>query len=260
MVKNSSSVSECLNCGGKISSKYCPYCGQEKDTKRFEFKTIFHQIIYGIFNWENFFFRTFNPLLTRPGYFIKDYIKGKRKPYIKPFSLFLFFLTINVLVFHWNSERFIALIMSSISNIASDVEFTSIENIRHLVEANLNNQYFLLPFIFAFSLKLLLRKRTGINYAESLVFSLYSIAMFLFLDILIMFLSIINTKIWLLSFMVSYIYLSFAVMQFSGCSKVKGFTIGGMVLFLSYIIFMVIVFILMTGNKLLFGVAKIFPF
>lgn len=253
MVKNSSPISECLNCGEKISLKYCPYCGQKRDTKRFEVRTIFSEALSGIFDLENFFLHTFKQLLTRPGYFIKDYIKGKRKPYVKPFSFFLFFLTFNVLVFHWNSGRLIALVMDYVGNSIKGIQLDTIENTRRLVEANLNNQYFLLPFIFAFVLRLLIGKRTGINYAESVVFALYTYAMFLFFDTVLMILSLIDARIWLLSFFVSYIYISLAITQFSGCSRAKGLSIGGIIMLLSYILYAFVVFIVVIACKSIFG-------
>jgi hypothetical protein len=256
MVKKDFPINECLNCGKKISSKYCPSCGQERIIRRLEAKTIIQEVIHGIFHWENSFLRTFKLLLTKPGHFVKEYIDGKRKSFVKPFSFFLFFLTIYVLVFHWMSGRYFAFLKSSFLN--ADSQLSSFEKMRHLVNANINYLYFILPFIFAFSLKLFLKKNTGINYAESLVFSTYIFATFLIFGTVIMFLSMIDIRIWSLRLVISFIYLSFAVMQFSGCSRVKGFVIGGAVTILSYFIFIGTVFMLTIGYKILFGYKTLF--
>lgn len=251
---------KCLNCGGKLSSKYCPNCGQERVTGRFMAGTIISQAAGEIFKWDNLFLRTFKQLLTRPGHFVKDYLNGKRKPYVKSFSFFMYFLTINIFVFHWLSGKYISLVVNSINQAAADSVQASLDKVRDIIQAYKNYMYFLLPFIYAFSLKVFLKKRTGINYAESLVFSLYCYAMFLFFNTIILFLSIIDARMMGLSFPVILIYLSIAVMQFSGCSKIRGLLIGGFVTVLSYLIFVVIIYIAIFSFKALFDVHKTLSF
>lgn len=238
-----------MNCGAEISTKYCPYCGQEK-IKRLEVKTIVHEVTHGIFHWDNSILSTFKLLLTKPGYFVKEYVSGKRKSSVKPFSFYLFFLTIYVLLFHWMSGRYFTFYNTSLS--LSGSKLSKVIMIQHLVSANINYLCFLLPLVFAFFLKLFLKKNTGINYAESLVFSFYTFAMVLIFGTVIMLLSMIDIKIWNLRLVISFIYLSFAVMQFSGHSKVKGLVIGGAAVILNYMIYMISVLILIIGYLVLF--------
>ncbi|MGB8656658.1 MAG: DUF3667 domain-containing protein [Candidatus Zixiibacteriota bacterium] len=247
-------MDKCLNCGAEISTRYCPHCGQEKTIKRLEVKTIVHEVAHGIFHWDNSILSTFKLLLTKPGYFVKEYVNGRRKSFVKPFSFFLFFLTIYVLFFHWMSGRYFTFYNTSLN--LSGSKLSKIKMMQHLVSANINYLYFIIPLVFAFFLKLLLKKNSGINYAESLVFSFYTFAMVLIFGTVIMLLSVIDIRIWNFRLVISFIYLSFAVMQFSGYSKVKGFVIGGAAVILSYIIYMISVMILMIGYLILFAHLK----
>lgn len=247
-------MDKCLNCGAEISTKYCPHCGQEKIIKRLEVKTIVHEVTHGIFHWDNSILSTFKLLLTQPGYLVKEYVNGKRKSFVKPFSFFLFFLTIYVLLFHWMSGRYFTFYNASLN--LSGSKLSKIIMMQHLVKANINYLYFILPLVFAFFLKLFLKKNTGINYAESLVFSFYTFAMILIFGTVIMLLSAIDIRIWNLRLVISFIYLSFAVIQFSGYSKVKGWVIGGTAVILSYMIYVISVMILMIGYLILFTHSK----
>jgi hypothetical protein len=250
MDKNESPVSACLNCGVEISSKYCPHCGQEKIVARLKVTAIMHDVTHGIFHWDNSILRTFRLLLTEPGYFVKDYINGKRKSFVKPFSFFLFFLTIYVLLYHWLSGRFFSFFTSSFVHTG---KLSMIVKIQHLVNTNINYLYFVFPLAVAFILFLFLKKKTGINYAEALVFSFYAFAMILIFSIAVMLLAIIDIRIWNLRPVVIIIYLPYAVMQFSGYAKVKGFVIGGIAVLLSYLIFMISVSILIFVYFVLLG-------
>ncbi len=244
-------MDKCLNCGAEISTKYCPHCGQEKIIKRLEVKTIVHEVTHGLFHWDNSILNTFKLLFTKPGYFVKEYVNGKRKSFVKPFSFYLFFLTIYVLLFHWMVGRYFAFYNTSLS--LSGSKLSKIIMIQHLVSANINYLCFLLPLVFAFILKLFLKKNTGINYAESLVFSFYTFAMVLIFGTVIMLLSMIDIRIWNLRLVISFFYLSFAVMQFSGYSKVKGLVIGGIAVILNYMIYVISVLIIIIGYLILFA-------
>ncbi len=234
----------CINCGAALYTNYCPHCGQERHVKRFEVKTIFHEVTHGIFHWENSILKTLKSLFTKPGNFIKEYLEGKRKSFVKPFSYFLFFQTIYVLIFHWMSSKYFAYINITVT---STSQAAKIEEIQHLVSKNVNYLNFGLPLIFALVLMLFLKKRRGINYAEALVFSLYSFATLLIFSMVCMLLSIIDVRLWNLRFIFTYSYLLFAVIQFSGYSKIMGILKGTLIIIISYIIFMLLITFLTFG-------------
>lgn len=228
----------CPNCGTEFDSKFCPNCGQERIVKRLEIKSILHDVTHGILHWENSVLKTFRLLLTQPGNFIHGYIRGKRKSYIKPFSYFLFLQTLYVVIYHFMSEKFFAFINISITK-ASQTEMAA--ELQHLISKNVNYLNFILPLIFAFYFRLLLKKKTGYNYAEGLVFSFYTFGTLLVFGVFFMMLSLIDIRLWDIRFLVNYGYLLFAIIQFSGYSRIKGFLKGSVIIILSYLTFMVLI-------------------
>ena len=228
----------CPNCGTGFDSKFRPNCGQERIVKRLEVKTILHDITHGILHWENSVLRTFKLLLTQPGYFIHGYIRGKRKSYIKPFAYFLFLQTIYVIIFHFMSGQFFAFADISLKN-ASQTE--KIAELQHLISKNVNYLNFILPLMFAFYFKLFTKKKTGVNYAEGLVFSFYTYGTLLVAGAFFMLLSLIDIRLWSVRFLVNYVYLLFAVIQFSGYTKFKGAIRGTVIIILTYITFMILI-------------------
>ncbi|MDD3773142.1 MAG: DUF3667 domain-containing protein [Weeksellaceae bacterium] len=95
----------CLNCGKKLTDKFCSGCGQKSDIHRITFKNFFfHDILHGAFHIEKGILFTAKQALIRPGKAAIDYISGKRKPYYNVFLLIL--LTIGFMLFirHFYSE------------------------------------------------------------------------------------------------------------------------------------------------------------
>ena len=77
----------CGNCGFDFNGEYCPRCGQTIHVKRFQMRNVLKSIYEDLFNLEDGFLFTLKELFWRPGYMIRDYLQGKRKPYFKPFQL-----------------------------------------------------------------------------------------------------------------------------------------------------------------------------
>lgn len=234
----------CINCGAAIYTNYCPHCGQERNVKRFEVKTIFHDVTHGIFHWESSILKTLKSLFIKPGFFIKDYLEGKRKSFVKPFSFFLFFQSVYVLIFHWMASKYFAYMNFTVTSSSQSVK---IEEIQHLISKNVNYLNFGLPLFFALVLMLFLKKRTGINYAEALVFSFYSFAALLIFGMVFMLLSMIDIRLWNVRFVFTYFYLLFAVIQFSGYSKIMGIFKGTLIILISYALFILLISFLTLG-------------
>ena len=84
---NLTSSHTCLHCNNTYTGNYCPVCGQKHDVQRFTWSYVYQNIFTGLFNLGEGFLRTLLDLLYRPGYMIRDYLEGHRKPYFKPFQL-----------------------------------------------------------------------------------------------------------------------------------------------------------------------------
>ena len=77
----------CTNCGERYTGRMCPQCGQPGSWTRFTWKQAMLNLldIWGLGNRP--MFRTLKELLWRPGYMVRDYLKGHRQFYFPPFKL-----------------------------------------------------------------------------------------------------------------------------------------------------------------------------
>mgnify|MGYP001583758405 CR=1 FL=1 len=82
---------ECLNCGQPMNGheNFCSFCGQKNTTKKLSFTVFINNLFSGFFSYDSRFWRTFIPLLFKPGKVSKEYIQGKRVKFVNPFQLYL---------------------------------------------------------------------------------------------------------------------------------------------------------------------------
>ncbi|WP_303317731.1 DUF3667 domain-containing protein [Flavivirga abyssicola] len=81
----------CKNCENQFDEtfKFCPHCGQQ--TKEdLTVGVLFYNTISNYFSFDARFFKSFLPLLFKPGYLAKKFIEGKRLMYLHPAQLYLF--------------------------------------------------------------------------------------------------------------------------------------------------------------------------
>jgi len=234
-------MEKCSNCGALFSGKYCNTCGQEKVTERLQTGYLIKQAVHGIFHWESSIFYTFYELLIRPGEVISNYIKGRRKPYVKPIAYFIFIQALYVLTILWISsvkpeKNFSAFnIISYGSNIES--ENTQIHNV---VNSTVKYYIFVVPLLFAVFLKLYTSKQNNLNYAESAVFSFYAFGNMLVFQIITLLASLYIESIWNAGFILIYIYLSYVIINFSGYRLIKGILTGALIIVSSLISFQIL--------------------
>ncbi|GAA3574265.1 DUF3667 domain-containing protein [Snuella lapsa] len=81
----------CKNCEEKFDSNYrfCPYCGQ-KSNDELTLGVLFYNTISNYFSFDARFFKSFIPLMFKPGYLANSFIEGKRLLYIHPAQVYLF--------------------------------------------------------------------------------------------------------------------------------------------------------------------------
>jgi hypothetical protein len=94
---------ECLNCTQPLmgNENFCSYCGQKNTTKKLSFGVFLSNLFEGLFSYDSRFWRTFIPLLLRPGKVSKEFIEGKRAKFVNPFQMYLnvsvvFFLLLGI--------------------------------------------------------------------------------------------------------------------------------------------------------------------
>ncbi|MDC0485532.1 DUF3667 domain-containing protein [Flavobacteriaceae bacterium] len=81
----------CKNCEMQFESsfQFCPYCGQ-KSNDELTIGLLFYDTISNYFSFDARFFKSFFPLIFRPGYLANRFIAGKRLMYLHPAQLYLF--------------------------------------------------------------------------------------------------------------------------------------------------------------------------
>ena len=91
----------CSNCGEEFRGHYCPMCSQRTELGRVNWNSVRHGVmdIWGVGNrslpyslWQ---------LLWRPGYFISDYINGKRQISFPPVKMLIIVSIIVMMVGYW---------------------------------------------------------------------------------------------------------------------------------------------------------------
>lgn len=89
---------ECATCGTRFEGNYCPRCGQSARIGRYSFKKAFLLFldVWGVGN--RGMFRSIRDLLFRPGYMIRDYLRGMQMAYFPPFKMFFLLFTLSILV------------------------------------------------------------------------------------------------------------------------------------------------------------------
>lgn len=88
----------CNNCEHDFVGNYCPYCSQKSGLGAITWKSVWHSVaeVWGMHNRSMPF--TLLQLFLRPGYFISDYINGKRQVSFPPVKMLAVIAVLGVLV------------------------------------------------------------------------------------------------------------------------------------------------------------------
>ncbi|WP_448700204.1 DUF3667 domain-containing protein [Mucilaginibacter sp. AW1-3] len=81
---------DCLNCGTELQGHFCHACGQENLKIKEPFWHFLGHSISHYFHFDEKFFNTLVPLLTKPGELTHAYLDGKRTKYLQPVSMYIF--------------------------------------------------------------------------------------------------------------------------------------------------------------------------
>jgi hypothetical protein len=96
----------CKNCDASFDSSYdyCPHCGQET-ADNLTFGILFSNTISNYFSIDARFFKSFIPLMTRPGVLARRFVDGKRLSYLHPAQFYLFISVIFFFLFSFNVRQ-----------------------------------------------------------------------------------------------------------------------------------------------------------
>lgn len=84
-------LTTCTNCEQKFAEdfQFCPHCGQ-RSNEDLTLSVLFYNTISNYFSVDARFFKSFIPLMIKPGYLAERFIQGKRLLYLHPAQMYLF--------------------------------------------------------------------------------------------------------------------------------------------------------------------------
>lgn len=93
-------IKNCKNCEQPFKEvyEYCPHCGQ-KDKDDLTLGLLFYNTVANYFSFDARFFKSFFPLLFKPGYIAEKFIEGKRLLYLHPAQMYLFIAVVFFFLF-----------------------------------------------------------------------------------------------------------------------------------------------------------------
>ncbi|NAS13313.1 DUF3667 domain-containing protein [Poritiphilus flavus] len=101
-----SQTAQCKNCEKKFDASfdYCPYCGQEA-ADNLTIGVLFSNTISNYFSIDARFFKSFIPLMTKPGVLARRFVDGKRLSYLHPAQFYLFVSVLFFFIFSFTIRK-----------------------------------------------------------------------------------------------------------------------------------------------------------
>lgn len=94
----SQEVNHCANCGHDYTGNFCPYCSQQCGVGRIGWETVRKGVmeVWGLHSRSLIY--SLLQLMIRPGYFINDYINGRRQVSFPPVKMLILMSVVSVLI------------------------------------------------------------------------------------------------------------------------------------------------------------------
>jgi hypothetical protein len=94
---------KCPNCEKEFEEgfAFCPHCGQ-KAKDELTLGVLFYNTIANYFSFDARFFKSFIPLMVKPGYLAKKFLEGKRLLFLHPAQMYLFISVIFFFLYSFN--------------------------------------------------------------------------------------------------------------------------------------------------------------
>ncbi len=99
-------IDQCKNCEKSFDASfdYCPYCGQET-ADSLTFSVLFSNTISNYFSIDARFFKSFIPLMLKPGVLARRFVDGKRLSYLHPAQFYLFISVMFFFIFSFTIRK-----------------------------------------------------------------------------------------------------------------------------------------------------------
>ena len=102
-------ITTCQNCEKEhnIQFDFCPHCGQQAN-EELTVGVLFYNTIANYFSFDARFFRSFIPLVFKPGILAKRFVSGKRLMYLHPAQMYLFISVVFFFLFSFKVREYSA--------------------------------------------------------------------------------------------------------------------------------------------------------
>lgn len=94
----------CPNCGEEEVGKFCPSCGQSNKDYNKPMKEIAGDLLDSI-NLDIRLFNSLIPFFIKPGFLAEEYFKGRRKKYVPPLRMYMFFSVVFFILIGWWTNK-----------------------------------------------------------------------------------------------------------------------------------------------------------
>ena len=109
---------KCPNCENEFEEgfAFCPHCGQ-KAKDELTLGVLFYNTIANYFSFDARFFKSFIPLMIKPGYLAKKFLEGKRLLFLHPAQMYLFISVIFFFLYSFNVRETVNEVNQKFKNI-----------------------------------------------------------------------------------------------------------------------------------------------
>ena len=172
----------CKHCGTEYSGGYCPKCSMPSRWHRFNWKLLLLNFldIWGLGNRP--MFRTIRDLFWRPGYMIRDYLRGHHLSYFPPFKMTILLMFMIWLMKHFNhmspqeAGTFVQGVRDSIGDKLSPLTSMIIEQMDRVMDYLDNHMLYriiLQNVLVVLAVKWTFRKVSDFNLVETFFSQIY---------------------------------------------------------------------------------------
>lgn len=233
----------CANCGASFDSKFCPHCGQKRETKPLNFSSLWMDFQSRIYGFDGVFPRTIKELLFRPGFVSKEFIRGNRVTYVGPVGYFFLMVALSVLLMQLTDLDFYE--FSKTTTPLGENQSAQQVNISKLLSEFISKNFKLFKFALiplnAFWIWLFVRKK-GYNFIESSVPSFYAqgqLELLFMLNMIVIYLFDVN--FYNMVFIIEPCFYGFLFVTWFSDHKIKSFFQGVVVWVLSFITYVLLI-------------------
>lgn len=169
----------CKNCNNAGDGNFCSNCGQSTNTHPINFHYLLHDMQHTLLPVDKGFFYTLKELFTRPGHTIREFIDGKRVLHFKPLALVLVLAGAYGFLYQYFH-------IDEVPRMAGKPEMERLmSQMNAWMAANYSvAELMLIPF-FALGSYIVFRK-SGYNYVQNLVISMFLTAQRLVISLLLL--------------------------------------------------------------------------